>query len=65
MTSRCVAQDSSEPSTTFSALRASSSCTSVVCFQNYPDSLLPDALKNGHPLRIQRLVDVQSSREAL
>ncbi|MGZ9739067.1 aldehyde dehydrogenase (NADP(+)) [Pseudomonas sp. GNP012] len=36
-----------------------------VCFQNYPDSLLPDALKNGNPLRIQRLVDGQSSREAL
>ncbi|MNZ62398.1 Alpha-ketoglutaric semialdehyde dehydrogenase [compost metagenome] len=36
-----------------------------VCFQNYPDSLLPDALKNGNPLRIQRLVDGQSTREAL
>ncbi|WP_027923412.1 aldehyde dehydrogenase (NADP(+)) [Pseudomonas sp. URMO17WK12:I12] len=36
-----------------------------VCFQNYPDSLLPDALKNGNPLRIQRLVDGQPSREAL
>jgi NADP-dependent aldehyde dehydrogenase len=36
-----------------------------VCFQNYPDSLLPDALKNGNPLRIQRLVDGQSSRDAL
>ncbi|MFJ7111394.1 aldehyde dehydrogenase (NADP(+)) [Pseudomonas sp. NPDC098740] len=36
-----------------------------VCFQNYPDSLLPDALKNGNPLRIQRLVDGQPSREAI
>lgn len=36
-----------------------------VCFQNYPDNLLPDALKNGNPLRIQRLVDGQPSREAL
>ncbi len=36
-----------------------------VCFQNYPDTLLPDALKNGNPLRIQRLVDGQPSREAL
>ena len=36
-----------------------------VCFQNYPDSLLPDALKNANPLRIQRLVDGQPSREAL
>jgi len=35
-----------------------------VCFQNYPDNLLPDALKNSNPLRIQRLVDGQPSREA-
>ncbi|RAU45816.1 MULTISPECIES: aldehyde dehydrogenase (NADP(+)) [unclassified Pseudomonas] len=28
-----------------------------VCFQNYPDSALPDALKNANPLGIQRLVD--------
>jgi alpha-ketoglutaric semialdehyde dehydrogenase len=36
-----------------------------VCFQNYPDNLLPEALKNGNPLRIQRLVDGQPSREAI
>jgi NADP-dependent aldehyde dehydrogenase len=36
-----------------------------VCFQNYPDSLLPDALKNGNSLRIQRLVDGQPSRNAI
>ena len=36
-----------------------------VCFQNYPDSLLPEALKNGNPLGIQRLVDGQPSRDAL
>jgi len=36
-----------------------------VCFQNYPDNLLPEALKNGNPLRIQRMVDGQPSREAL
>jgi NADP-dependent aldehyde dehydrogenase len=36
-----------------------------VCFQNYPDNLLPDALKNANPLGIQRLVDGQPSREAL
>ncbi|MEB0046016.1 MULTISPECIES: aldehyde dehydrogenase (NADP(+)) [unclassified Pseudomonas] len=36
-----------------------------VCFQNYPDSLLPEPLKNGNPLRIQRLVDGKPSREAL
>ncbi|CAD5198691.1 aldehyde dehydrogenase (NADP(+)) [Pseudomonas sp. FEN] len=36
-----------------------------VCFQNYPDSLLPDALKNANPLRIQRLVDGLPSRDPL
>jgi NADP-dependent aldehyde dehydrogenase len=36
-----------------------------VCFQNYPDSLLPEALKNGNPLGIQRLVDGQPTRNAL
>ncbi len=36
-----------------------------VCFQNYPDSLLPDALKNANPLRIQRLVDGTPSRDSL
>ena len=36
-----------------------------VCFQNYPDSLLPDALKNANPLGIQRLLNGQPSREAL
>ena len=36
-----------------------------VCFQNYPDNLLPEALKNGNPLRIQRLVDGQPSRDAI
>jgi NADP-dependent aldehyde dehydrogenase len=36
-----------------------------VCYQNYPDQLLPDALKNANPLGIQRLVDGKGSREAL
>ncbi|MGA8137966.1 MAG: aldehyde dehydrogenase (NADP(+)) [Pseudomonas gingeri] len=36
-----------------------------VCFQNYPDDLLPDALKNANPLRIQRLVDGMPSRDPL
>ncbi|VVO44079.1 Alpha-ketoglutaric semialdehyde dehydrogenase [Pseudomonas fluorescens] len=36
-----------------------------VCFQNYPDSLLPEALKNANPLGIQRLVDGQPTRDAL
>ena len=36
-----------------------------VCYQNYPDSLLPDALKNANPLGIQRLVDGKPSRDAI
>lgn len=28
-----------------------------ICYQNYPDSLLPDALKNSNPLNITRLVN--------
>lgn len=36
-----------------------------VCYQNYPDALLPDALKNANPLGIQRLVDGQNTRDAL
>ncbi|MHA6194355.1 aldehyde dehydrogenase (NADP(+)) [Pseudomonas wadenswilerensis] len=28
-----------------------------VCFQNYPDALLPEALREGNPLGIVRLVD--------
>ncbi|MHB2080722.1 aldehyde dehydrogenase (NADP(+)) [Pseudomonas asiatica] len=36
-----------------------------VCYQDYPDALLPDALKNANPLGLQRLIDGQHSREAL
>ncbi|MNM96095.1 Alpha-ketoglutaric semialdehyde dehydrogenase [compost metagenome] len=36
-----------------------------VCFQNYPDALLPEALQNANPLGIQRLVDGVSTRESL
>jgi len=36
-----------------------------VFFQSFPDSLLPDALKNATPLRIQRLVNGTPSRESL
>ncbi|AEF23933.1 MULTISPECIES: aldehyde dehydrogenase (NADP(+)) [Pseudomonas] len=36
-----------------------------VCYQNCPEALLPDALKNANPLGIARLVDGASSREAL
>ncbi|WP_415845126.1 aldehyde dehydrogenase (NADP(+)) [Stutzerimonas zhaodongensis] len=36
-----------------------------VCYQNFPDALLPDALKNANPLRIKRLVDGETSDAAL
>ncbi|VXB06624.1 Alpha-ketoglutaric semialdehyde dehydrogenase [Pseudomonas sp. 8AS] len=36
-----------------------------VCYQNYPDALLPDALKSANPLGIARLVDGKSTREPL
>lgn len=36
-----------------------------LCYQDYPDSLLPDALKNANPLGLLRLVDGRSTREAL
>jgi len=36
-----------------------------VCYQNFPDALLPDALKNANPLGLTRLVNGVNSREAL
>ncbi|MCQ4273301.1 aldehyde dehydrogenase (NADP(+)), partial [Pseudomonas kuykendallii] len=36
-----------------------------VCYQNYPDAFLPEALQNANPLGIQRLVDGTPSKEAL
>lgn len=36
-----------------------------VCYQNYPDGLLPAALKDGNPLGVLRLVDGVYCREAV
>jgi NADP-dependent aldehyde dehydrogenase len=36
-----------------------------VCFQNFPDELLPDALKNANPLGIERLVNGERTRAAV
>jgi len=36
-----------------------------VCYQNYPDHLLPDALKDANPLQIYRLVNGLPSRAAV
>jgi len=36
-----------------------------VCYQNYPDALLPEPLKNANPLGIARLVNGVTTRDAL
>jgi NADP-dependent aldehyde dehydrogenase len=36
-----------------------------VSYQDWPDSLLPDALKNENPLKISRLVNQSSTKEAI
>ncbi|MFD1217429.1 aldehyde dehydrogenase (NADP(+)) [Microbulbifer celer] len=36
-----------------------------ICFQNYPEALLPDALKNSNPLNISRLVNGEKSSDAI
>ena len=36
-----------------------------VCYQNFPDALLPDALKNRNPLGLMRLVNGEKTAEAL
>jgi 2,5-dioxopentanoate dehydrogenase len=36
-----------------------------VCYQNYPDANLPPALQNANPLKINRLIDGQWTRDAL
>lgn len=36
-----------------------------VCYQNFPDALLPDALKNRNPLGIRRLVNGEMTSEAI
>ena len=35
-----------------------------VCYQNYPDALLPEALQNSNPLGLQRLVNGEWSAKA-
>ena len=36
-----------------------------LCFQNFPDDSLPDALRNGNPLGIWRLLDGARSRDGV
>ncbi len=39
--------------------------TRAVCYQNYPDNLLPAALQNDNPLKIMRKVDGKYSNEVI
>ncbi|HQU81616.1 MAG TPA: aldehyde dehydrogenase (NADP(+)) [Pyrinomonadaceae bacterium] len=48
--------------TTSVGTRAITRFTSPVCYQNFPDSLLPDELKNANPLSIWRIVDGNRER---
>ena len=36
-----------------------------VCYQSFPDALLPEALQNANPLGLMRLVDGKQTRETL
>jgi len=36
-----------------------------VCYQNFPDTLLPTALQNSNPLKIWRLIDGQLTKDPL
>jgi len=36
-----------------------------VCYQNFPDAVLPEELKDGNPLGIWRMVDGEMTREAV
>jgi NADP-dependent aldehyde dehydrogenase len=36
-----------------------------VCYQNFPDALLPEALRDANPLGLLRLVDGQPTREPI
>ena len=36
-----------------------------VCFQNYPDALLPPALQNSNPLQLKRLINSEWSETAI
>ena len=36
-----------------------------ICFQNYPDALLPPALQNSNPLQLKRLINSEWSETAI
>jgi NADP-dependent aldehyde dehydrogenase len=37
--------------------------TRLVCYQSFPDDVLPDELKTANPLGIMRLVDGERTRK--
>ena len=39
--------------------------TRLVCYQGFPDSALPDSLRDANPLGIWRMIDGQMSRDSL
>lgn len=53
------------PSTTSVGMTAIQRFMRPVAFQNMPNELLPDALKNQNPLHIWRLVNWERTREAI
>lgn len=53
------------PGTTSVGMEAVKRFMRPVAFQNMPDSLLPDALKDANPLGIWRIVDEHMTRDAL
>jgi alpha-ketoglutaric semialdehyde dehydrogenase len=53
------------PGTTSVGMTAIRRFVRPIAFQNVPDALLPDALKNANPLGIWRTVNGQLTREAL
>jgi alpha-ketoglutaric semialdehyde dehydrogenase len=39
--------------------------TRPVCYQNMPDTLLPDELKNKNPLNMWRMVNGEQTKKAI
>ena len=55
----------SAPGTTSVGMTAIRRFIRPVAFQNVPDTLLPDALKNANPLSIWRLVNGENTKDAI
>jgi hypothetical protein len=53
------------PQTTSVGMTAIKRFLRPVAFQDVPDTLLPDALKNANPLGIWRTVDGEITRDAI